>query len=216
MKRHGVGVGSALIVAAGAVALAACGGPSAPRVASLGGHGNGGSARTTTTLPEGDPTQLVNEWATCMRSHGDSAQADPIIDSNRDIDIAWNAATPGGPFGTNKGGQGNDGPGQYCRSYLNAAQTALGGNRQGQAGQSQATLERFSRCMRANGIADFPDPVNDSLSFNLGATGDLNPNNAVFQSASKLCAQRTGAQLPGLGGTPPPPGVVKLNGQSPP
>ena len=32
-------------------------------------------------VPRGNATQLVDEWAACMRSHGDPNQADPIIDA---------------------------------------------------------------------------------------------------------------------------------------
>ena len=58
---------------------------------------------------------MLDEWATCMRAHGDPDQADPTIDANRIIHITWNPAIPGGYEGTNQGGQGNLGPGQYCR-----------------------------------------------------------------------------------------------------
>jgi len=40
-----------------------------------------------------------------MRSHGDPNQADPTITPSKLIDITWNPATPGGIYGTNKGGQ---------------------------------------------------------------------------------------------------------------
>ncbi len=184
--------------------------PTSTSVGTSSGH-TGGS--TTTTPPTDNATALVDEWATCMRSHGDPEQADPTIDANKDININWNPAITGGIFGTNKGGQGNSGPGQYCRTYLTAAQTALGGNRQ-PTGSDQATLVKFSDCMRANGVTDFPDPINGTLSFNLGAGGDLNPNNPTFQHASKLCAQKTGAHVPGAGG-PPPPGTIRLEGAGP-
>ena len=164
-------------------------------------------------MPKGNPTQLLDEWAACMRSHGDPNQADPTIDVNNNIDVNWNPAITGGIYGTNKGGQGNAGPGQYCRAYLSAVQSALGGNRQ-PSSSDQATLLKYADCMRVNGISDFPDPVNGTLSFNLGASGDLNPDNLVFQTASKLCAQRTGAHVPTAGGTPPP-GVIKIDGAGP-
>jgi hypothetical protein len=205
--------GLAILVAAAALALAACSGPSSPHVASLGKSSGSRDGSTTTTQPKGDPTQLLDDWAACMRSHGDPNQADPTVDANKDIEINWNPAITGGIDGTNKGGQGNSGPGQYCRAYLTAAQTALGGNKQ-QPHSDPATLEKFSQCMRANGISDFPDPMNGTLSFNIGAGGDLSPTNPTFQSASKLCAQKTAAQVPGTGGTPPS-GVIKLDGAGP-
>ena len=208
-----------LAVMAGAALLtAACsGGSSAPPVASLGksgGTGSGSAATTgssSTTLPSGNPTQLLNEWAACMRSHGDTGQADPTIGASKVIDIPWNPATLGGPYGTNKGGQGNSGPGQYCREYLAAAQTALGGN-QAHPEVGLAKLLKLAECMRANGIPDFPDPnASGRLVLNLG--GDTNPSNPAYLNAAKTCARKTGAQVPGVG--PPPPGSVELNGSGP-
>lgn len=206
--------GLVVLAAAATIGLSACtGGSSSPSVASLGsgttlGTNSGDSgASTTTTQPKGDAIQLLRQWAACMRSHGDPNQADPTIDANKVIHITWDSSIPGGYDGTNKGGQGNVGPGQYCRTYLTEAQRVL------QSGQPQnqpdaAQLRHFSECMRANGIPDFPDPTGDGLSINRGAGGDLNPNNPIFQNASKVCAQKTGVQ--GFGGTPPP-GTIELN-----
>jgi hypothetical protein len=66
--------------------------------------------------------------------------------------------------------------------------------------------------MRANGIADFPDPSNGGLSFN--RAGDLNPSNPAFQKASALCAKHTGVPGFASGGSPPP-GAVVFNGDAP-
>jgi hypothetical protein len=208
--------GLVFLLAAAAIGLAACAGTTdSPHIASLGKNsGSGGGGSTTTTAPKGDPTQLLDEWAVCMRAHGDPNQADPTIDTNEVIHITWDPAIPGGYNGTQKGGQGNLGPGQYCRNYLTEAQSALGGG-QAQQGPSQAQIVKVARCMRANGIPDFPDPVNGNLSFNVGASGDLNPNNPAFQTASKLCSEKTGVTLPGAGGTPPR-GTIELNGAGPP
>jgi hypothetical protein len=208
----------ALLVAAAAIGLAACAGTSSPHVASLGTRsttssptsGPGAGHRSATTPAKGNPTALLNDWAACMRSHGDSGQADPTIDFNKVIHITWNPATPGGIYGTNKGGQGNSGPGQYCRADLIDAQTALRGD-QPQERPDQATLEKFSECMRASGLPDFPDPTTNGLSISMNAGGDLNPANPSFQTASRLCARKTGAHVPGGGGTPPP-GTIELNG----
>lgn len=139
-----------------------------------------------------------------MRKHGDANQVDPSIDSNKVIHIPWNPAVPGGFNGTNKGGQGNSGPGQFCRGYLDAAQAALQEGRTPQR-PSTSALVKFSECMRANGIPDFPDPSGKGLVISVG--GDLDPHNSTFQIASKLCAGKTG--VPGFGGTPQP-GTIEL------
>jgi hypothetical protein len=141
-----------------------------------------------------------------MRSHGDPGQADPTVDVHGVIHISWNPAIPGGYNGTNKGGQGNSGPGQYCRTYLNAASTALRGKQP--AKPDEAKLVRFSECMRASGIPDFPDPTASGLSLNRG--GDLNPSNPAFQNASRACARKTG--VPDVFGGAPQPGMIELDG----
>ncbi len=145
-----------------------------------------------------------------MRSHGDTGQTDPTIGANKVIDIPWNPATLGGLYGTNKGGQGSAGPGQFCRTYLTAAQTALGGG-QARPKVGLAKLLKFSECMRASGIADFPDPTAAGLTLSMG--GDLDPSNPAFHNAAKTCAKKTGAQVPGIG--PHPPGTIELNGSEP-
>lgn len=203
-----------VLVATVGIALSACAGPSPSHVASLGKSGGDGNASTTTTRPMGNPTVLLDQWAACMRSHGDPKQADPTIDANGVIHITWDPAIPGGYEGTNKGGQGNLGPGQYCREYLTQAQTALRGGQSIEM-PSQAQLVRFAECMRASGIPDYPDPVDGNLSINRGVGGDLNPDNRTFQHASKVCVQKTGAHVPGAAANPPP-GTIELNGADPP
>jgi hypothetical protein len=213
--------GLSVLAAAAAIVMSACsGGSGSPHVANLGtnsSHRRGNSTpnssgTSATTLPTSDPTRLLDEWAACMRAHGDANQADPTITANKVIDITWDPAIPGGYNGTNKGGQGNSGPGQYCRAYLTAAQMALQGG-QSPEKPDPAKLEKLSECMRANGVPDFPDPSGDTLSFNVGAGGDLNPNNPIFQAASRLCAQKTGLQ--GFDGATPQPGMIELNGAGP-
>jgi hypothetical protein len=217
--------GLAVLVAAAAFGLAGCGGSgSGPHVASLqnsSGHGSGTATTNTSSggssgsaLPKGSPTQLLNEWAACMRSHGDSGQTDPAITAGKVIDITWNPAIPGGYNGTNKGGQGNSGPGQYCRSYLAAAQRALGGD-QANPRVSFAELLKYSECMRANGIADFPDPTTSGghPELQLSVGGDTDPSNPAYRNAAQLCARKTGVRALGVG--PLPPGTIELNGQGP-
>jgi hypothetical protein len=212
----------AVLAPAAAVGLAACsGGSGSPHVASLGtsttlGNTSASSAEggTASTAPPSSitPTQLLDEWAACMRAHGDPGQADPTIDANKVIHLTWDDAIPGGMYGTNKGGQGNAGPGQYCRTYIDTAETDLQGSQNHQQ-PSQAQLLKFSQCMRANGVPDFPDPNGGNLTFNRAGGADLNPTNPVFQHASKLCAQQTG--VPGFAGPgSPQPGSVEFNGDN--
>jgi hypothetical protein len=197
--------GLAALAAAAAIGLAACGGSSSPHVASLShSGGNSSGSTTTTTLPKGNPTQLLDEWAACMRTHGDPDQVDPTIDANKVIHITFPAgANTNGPVSIGKGS--ND----PCGAYLTAASTALRGGKP-LPKPDPAKLEKFSQCMRAHGIPDFPDPSGGGLSIHLQPGSDLNPHNPTFQNASKLCARKYG--LPGFGGTTPPPGAIEASG----
>jgi hypothetical protein len=219
---HGRFGGLAAVIVMAAIGLTACGSSSTPHVASLPTSSNDASGgtptKTSTTATKthshssrpakGNATTLLVQWANCMQAHGDPGQAAPTVDANEVIHLSWNVDIPGGIYGTNKGGQGNAGPGQYCRTYIDEAETGLQGSQHLQQ-PSQAQLVQFSHCMRANGIPDFPDPSNAGLSFN--RAGDLNPGNPIFQKASTLCAKKTG--LPGFAtGGAPPPGSVVFNG----
>ncbi len=202
------------------ILLAGCGGSSnSPGVASVSSTtssttSSGASTATTitsrsntTTTPSKDPAELLVEWASCMRSHGDPNQADPTVTANKLIAIPWNPAIPGGYYGTNKGGQGSSGPGQYCRTYLAGAQAALQGG-QPEKTPDPAALVKLSECMRANGVSDFPDPTANGGLVLAGGPGTL--NNPAFQNASKVCARRTGVSLPGPSNLPP--GTITLSG----
>jgi hypothetical protein len=192
--------GVAALAAAAVIGLAACGSSAPAHVASLGSSGGSGSGSTTTTLPKGNPSQLLDEWAACMRSHGDPNQVDPTIDANKVIHITF---TGSGPVSLGKGA--ND----PCSPYLTAASTALRGGKP-LPKPDPAKLEKFSQCMRAHGIPDFPDPSDGGLSIQSNAGSDLNPRNPTFQSASKLCAKKY--NVPALGGGTPPPGAIEATG----
>lgn len=201
----------ALVVAG--IGLSACGGGSAtPEVANVTTSSSAGVEMTATTVPKNNAAKLLVEWADCMRSHDDPNQPDPILTAPKLIDINWNGtAISGGPWGTEKGGHGNSGPGQFCRTYLQAAVNSLQGSRR-LVRPSSAELLKYSACMRENGFPDFPDPSgNGGLQLNVGSAMSL--SNPVFERADKRCAQKTGVQPFGTGN--PPPGTIELNGENP-
>ncbi len=194
----------AILVAAAALALAACGGgPNTPHVASLGTTGSTGSGSTTTTQPKGNPTQLLDEWAACMRSHGDPNQVDPTVDADKVIQLALPAG-----FTDGLGALLNGGGGRSCASYMTAAQTALRGGEPPQT-PSLATAEKFAQCMRTNGVPDYADPTGGQSVVHATAGSDLDPANPTFQAASTLCANKTGFQK--FGNSTPSPGTINVN-----
>ena len=164
-------VGMAVIAAAAAIGLAACGGSSPAHDASV--ATNSGSASTTTTPPKKragnggggstttpptGPTKLVDEWATCERSHGDTSQADPTIDPHGVINITTprppdpsrlyhQRRAPQAPVGDPHGLTGT------CSSYLAAAQRELRAAHpvRDPQGVGQTAYLKYVACMRANG-----------------------------------------------------------------
>jgi hypothetical protein len=198
MTRYRRWRGFAVVAAAVAIGLTACSGTGAPHVASLGKSSGRHVAASTTTVPTGSPTQLLDEWASCMRSHGDPNQVDPTVDASKVIQITLD--TPDGLRGENGA----------CGSYLSAAQTALGGGTQS-ASSSEATALKFAQCMRANGVPDYPDPTGTSQTIHASSGSDLNPANPTFQAASTLCTNRTGYQSKFSNTGAPQPGSINLN-----
>jgi hypothetical protein len=186
-----------VLIAGVAIGLAACSGSGSPHVASLGKNRGGGSAPTS-TVPAGSPTKLLDEWAACMRSHGDPGQIDPTVDASKVIQITLD--TPMGLRGANGA----------CGAYLSGAETALGRGTPPTSFDEAAAL-KFARCMRANGVPDYPDPTaGNSQAVRASAGTDLNPGNPAFQAASTLCANKTGYQSKFSTGAPQP-GSININ-----
>jgi hypothetical protein len=197
-----------VLVAAAAVSLAACSsGSNSPQVASLGSSGpSSGSTSSAPAQPTGNPTQLLDEWATCMRSHGFPTLTDPTVDANKVIHII---VPPGINGNATQVYQKSSAYGP-CNPYLTGAQTALRGGAS-LPKPDPVKLEKFSQCMRANGIHDFPDPTGNGIQIQSSPGSDLNPNNPTFQNAQKKCANQVG--LPRLAGGTPPPGSVQIQQQ---
>jgi hypothetical protein len=177
--------GGLAVFALGAIGVAACGGSSSPHVASL-GSSSGSTPVSTTTLPKGNPTQLLDEWASCMRSNGVPDMSDPTITSSGAIHITM-------PADANSDGKESLDPGSGpCGSYLQGASQALRGGQPVQK-PDPAKLLKYSQCMQANGFPQFPDPSpGGGLSLQITPGSSMNPGNPAFQNASKMCSKKTG------------------------
>jgi hypothetical protein len=181
-----------------ALLLAACGGSPQAGVASLGnatttttapsalagtGGGGGVAANAGSGAPAGGPhTVMVMskgnganmlKFAQCMRSHGVLNFPDPS--SNGTVSIS-------GSEGGTPQFQAAD---TTCRKLLpnGGIPTAE------QQAQGIAQLLKFSECMRAHRISDYPDPTSNGIRIPVPKNpgSDLNPNNPRLQSAEKAC-----------------------------
>jgi hypothetical protein len=172
---------------------AACGGGgSKPGVATL----TGGSARatTSTTVSKSSAQKLWNEFAACMRQHGVN-MADPVLNNN---------GMPSNALVTGNGSKSATLQGsRACDTQLQAAMKASGVSPRTGPKINYAQAEKFSRCMRAHGLRDFPDPQTGSggssgiaIQGGGGPSADLRPDSPAFQRAQKAC----GNLMPGKAG----------------
>ena len=139
----------------------------------FGGAPGGGNAQFQIAMNVGNAT-LGAKFSACMRKHGVTNFPDPnsqgVIQFGSELGIDPNSPT--------------------FQSAQNACQKLLPNGGQPtpqQQAQMQQQLLAFSKCMRAHGIKDFPDPSNGGLKLHAGPGSDLNPDNPQFQAAQQAC-----------------------------
>jgi hypothetical protein len=147
-------------------------------------------------VPKGNATTLLNKWAMCMRSHGDPSQADPTVDAYGLINIS----IPGdGAEAVLVSGEVHAGA-DPCNQYIAAAQAALRAANPVPPPPDQAELIKYTDCMRANGLPNYPYPT---ANMTFQGTG-VDPYSPQVQNVNKLCG--TKLHLPGwwISGNGPP------------
>lgn len=220
MTTHRRAGGLAVFVASAAVALAAFTATSSSHAAGLkksrdSARSSGtdrSRARFATTQAKGSSTGLLDEWAACERSHGDSNQADPTIDHHVIYIAIQIGALPGGDPNVPAA----------CGEYLTAAQRAVAGGQPVKGWGNNSAYVRYANCMRADGYPTFPYPSgriepdgNESTNFN--GTG-IDPMSPAFLNgnANQMCGKQIGAPAWWINSWGPPGSVdVYLAGTKP-
>jgi hypothetical protein len=142
-----------------------------------GGPGPGGGSKSGMAMADPNASQSQRlAFAHCMQTHGDPDFPEP---NAQGVFTGIDPNVPGFQAAQN-----------HCNHILpndgqpTAAQTA----------QAIAQALKLSQCMRAHGIANFPDPQVShenggvNISIRLGGNGsNLNPNNPQFQAAQRAC-----------------------------
>jgi hypothetical protein len=160
---------TALAAAAALLAAAACGSSlSAPRVA-----GSTGRPAAAVSSPQAVTTaQRTRAWldfAACMRAHGASLP-DPSFDQNGNPQWSVNPKAQPQTAVT------------ACQSYLQAVSAGRTG--QAPTAAQLAQLTRFAQCMRQHGVPTFPDPDQQTGSFD-----GVDKNRPALQAAARACQQ---------------------------
>jgi hypothetical protein len=132
--------------------------------------------------------QKAVAYAQCMRSNGVPDYPDP--DSQGQFP----------PIQEGRNGVSQ----QALQSAQNACRHVQPGGGPGTTQQQQAKLTQalnYSRCMRAHGVPDFPDPStsNGGMGYNLSGVDTHSPQ---YQSANQVCQSQSGkGQSPGGAGS---------------
>ena len=199
------------LAAVTALGLAACGGSGSPHVVSLGtttpstANSTTSAAATgsTTTVPAngGNATELVDQWASCMRHHGDPSQADPVIDVHGVINIIVPPVSPGVNGDRPVVTGGPESPTGTCSQYLAAAQQALRAANPVSPPPTRSQIINYVDCMRAHGVTNYPYPTGEKGNFN--GTG-INLNSPAFLHADDVCSKRIYAPAWWTNGWGPP------------
>ncbi|HZU71450.1 MAG TPA: hypothetical protein VE990_01645 [Acidimicrobiales bacterium] len=168
-----------------AVALAACGGPSSPAVASL------SSTTTAASGSAGGPAKPslteAQHFAACMRSHGVPGFPDPTPGPDGGFAFKIGPRQQGGTTASQM-----QAAQQSCRHLLpnNGVPRPL------TAAQQQAFLD-YAACIRGHGFPGFPDPTFSGggvrVALPPGAGNPQTGPSPQFQAAQKACQSK----LPG-------------------
>ena len=172
-----------LLALSAAAALAAC----------------GSSASDPTTAAK--PDRMV-AFAKCMRSHGVPNFPDPGSNGSGGIQIqATQRAGSGASMSVN--GVSVSAPAFQSAMRSCRPQLPNGGHPPPLSAARKAAMLQFSRCMRENGLPNFPDPTfgtGGRVRLEVGPGASVNPNSPGFQRAQAACAKDRGGVFKGPGG----------------
>jgi hypothetical protein len=169
------------VILAALLLMAGCGGKNGDDGVAT--AGDGAKASTSAPAPKDQKEQALRH-ARCMRENGVPGYPDPKFNDN--------------------GGQSIDLDGldqakvekaaQACRQY-----EPNGGEPQKLDPQRLEQLRAYAKCMRENGVENFPDPTDQGIQVDGNKSG-LDPASPSYQTADKAC--RKYAPPPGADGGP--------------
>lgn len=164
--RRGPALVGSLVVAS--LLMAACsGGPSGGGVASA-----GSTTSVAHAASKGSTRASGLAYAQCIRSHGISNFPDP----NSQGQISLRPSE-----GINISSPQYEAAQEACKSLQPGAGTPA------QQAQHTAAALKYSQCMRAHGVPNFPDP-NGQGGFEIQPGAGIDPNSPQYQSANRTCA----------------------------
>jgi len=122
-------------------------------------------------------TDQALAYAKCMRAHGIANFPDPTVQDN--------AHNKGVGFSLN--GINTNSPQVKAAAKTCQRQTGFGHLSAAQLQAGMSAMLKFAECMRSHGIANFPDPVENSHQIGFNIDGSIDQSSARFKAAQKAC-----------------------------
>jgi hypothetical protein len=162
--------------------MAGCAGDSGggEDVATAGGTPTGSAAADTEQ--SGDTAEQMRRFAACMRENGID-MPDPEVDGEGRVLMR-------GPGGGAEGGPPADrekfeAAQQACKQYL-----PNGGEPPKMSAEDIEKARQFAKCMRENGVPNFPDPQPEGgIRIEGGPDSGIDPQSQAFKDARAKCEQ---------------------------
>jgi hypothetical protein len=175
-----------------AFALAACGKKSGDGIATAGQN----DAKSSAAAVSKDPQERMRQFTQCMRENGIDMQ-DAQVSDDGGFSVQIGPAPGAAPADAQAGAQDME---KMNKAMEACKQYAPSGGELGKPDpQMLEKMREFAKCMRENGVENFPDPKEDGGIVIQGGGPDsndgLNPDDPTFKAAQEKCA----ANLPGGG-----------------
>ena len=155
-------------------------------LAACGGASGSGSAPTATNRSQS--ASLV-AFAACMRSHGVPSFPDPTTGPEGPNSFGIDGYIFNLPANLDTQSPAYETANQNCQKLIQNA----GGGFHPLPEKAREAAFAHARCMRAQGVPNFPDPVvstsDGGISVRSGGPG-MNPQSPAFQHAQKVCQPR--------------------------
>ncbi|SFO43812.1 MULTISPECIES: hypothetical protein [Actinomadura] len=146
----------------------------------------GGSADASGTAKAASDQDKMRKFAQCMRDNGVDMK-DPTGDGRVEIRASAAPGQSGGPGQTKKVDGKVEAAHKKCRHLM-----PNGGKPPKPKPEELAKMRAFSKCMRDNGISEFPDPQPDGgMRIEAGKGTGLNPESQKYQKAQKACSKHS-------------------------
>jgi hypothetical protein len=168
------------------LALSGCGKNPDDGIASAGQ--NQAQTQATGAPVSDDPQERARQFAQCMRDQGID-MPDPTFTDDGGMSIQI------GPGEAQEGAVGID-PKQDMAKFEAAHKACQAympnGGEMGKADpEMEAKMREFAKCMRENGVENFPDPMEGGgiIIGGPNAEGGIDPSDPAFQAAQEKCAE---------------------------